>query len=104
MRIGLDFGTTNSGAALYDGGRVHLFSLEPDSSSPAVMRSVMYVTRDQQFYCGQRAIETYYSQNVGRPSRLIQQYVGEIEMAFAEVGAVKGYPASLPTIVREVYV
>ena len=28
MRIGLDFGTTNSGAAVFDGERVHVFSLD----------------------------------------------------------------------------
>ena len=104
MRIGLDFGTTHSGAAFFDGARVQLVPLDPASLHPGVMRSAMYITRDHQRAYGQRAIDLYYEQNIGRPSRLIQQYVGEIEMAFGEVGAVKGYPVSLPTIVREVYV
>jgi hypothetical chaperone protein len=104
MRIGLDFGTTNSGAAAFDGHRVHLFPLDPTSPDPAVIRSTLYVTRDQQVFIGREAIDTYYRQNVGRPSKLVRQYVGEIETTFGEVGSVKGYPVGLATVVREVYV
>jgi hypothetical chaperone protein len=94
MHIGLDFGTTNSGAAVFDGRRVHLFPLDPTSHDPAVMRSTLYVTRDQQAFIGREAIDAYYRQNVGRPSKMVRQYVGEIEMTFAE----------LPTFIKEVYV
>jgi hypothetical chaperone protein len=94
MRIGLDFGTTNSGAAAFDGRRVHLFPLDPTSHDPAVVRSTLYVTRDHQAFIGHEAVETYYRQNAGRPSKMVRQYIGEIEMTFAE----------LPTIVRDVYV
>jgi len=94
MRIGLDFGTTNSGAAVFDGQRVRVFPLDPASRDPTVVRSTLYVTRDHQFYIGQEAIDTYYSQNTGQPSKMVRQYVGEIEMTFAE----------LPTFVKDVYV
>ena len=99
MRIGVDFGTTNSGAAVFDGEQVHLFPLDPASHTPTVMRSTLYVTRDQQVFIGREAIDTYYRQNVGadgyiRPSKMMRQYVGEIELTFAE----------LPTFVRDVYV
>jgi len=99
MRIGVDFGTTNSGAAAFDGEQVRLFALDPASHTPTVMRSTLYLTRDQQVFIGREAIDTYYRQNVGadgyiRPSRMIRRYVGEIEMTFAE----------LPTFVRDVYV
>ncbi len=94
MRIGIDFGTTNSGAAFFDGRQVHLFPIDPAGRDPAVMRSLIYITRDQQVLVGQQAIDTYYEQNVGRPSKLVRQYVGEIEMTFAE----------LPTFVRDVYI
>ncbi|HUX75575.1 MAG TPA: Hsp70 family protein, partial [Anaerolineae bacterium] len=104
MRIGLDFDTTNSGAAAFDGRRVRLFPLDLTSPDPAVIRSTLYVTRDQQVFIGREAIDAYYRQNVGRPSRMVRQYVGEIETTFGEVGSVKGYPVRLPTVVREVYV
>ena len=103
MRIGLDFGTTNSGAATYDGHRVQLFSLDPASHDPTVMRSVMYVTRDHQVLIGQEAIDTYYRENIGRPSRMMRHYIGQIEVTYGDVGSVKGYPVSPLTVIRDVY-
>jgi hypothetical chaperone protein len=94
MHIGLDFGTTNSGAAVFDGRRVHLFPIDRPSHDPTVIRSTIYITRDHQVSIGQEAIETYYRQNTGRPSKMVRQYVGEIEMTFAEIG----------TFVKDVYV
>jgi hypothetical chaperone protein len=94
MRIGLDFGTTNSGAAVFDGQRVHILPLDPTSHDPTVIRSALYVTRGHQVFIGREAVDTYYRQNAGRPSRMVRQYVGEIEMTFAE----------LPTFIKEVYV
>ena len=94
MRIGLDFGTTNSGAAVFDGRQVHVFPLDPSSHDPTVIRSTLYVTREHQAFIGREAIDTYYRQNAGRPSQMMRQYIGEIEMTFAE----------LPTFVKEVYV
>jgi hypothetical chaperone protein len=94
MRIGLDFGTTNSGAAVFDDRQVRVFSLDPDSRDPTVMRSVLYITHDHHVSVGQAAVAAYYRENVGRPSRMVRRYVGEIEMTFAE----------LPSFVREVYV
>jgi hypothetical chaperone protein len=103
MRIGLDFGTTNSGAAVYRGGQVHLFPLDPAGQDPTVVRSALYITRDHQIYIGREAIDHYYSQNVGRPSRMVRERVGEVEMTMGDVGSVKGYPVGPTTFVREVY-
>jgi hypothetical chaperone protein len=111
MRIGLDFGTTNSGAGVFDGGRVHLFPLDrstgltasPSSHDPHVMRSLLYLTRDHEILVGQEALDTYYSQNVGRPSKLVRQRVGEVELTVGDVGSVKGYPVGPTTFVRDVY-
>ena len=104
MRIGLDFGTTNSGAAVFDGERVHVLPLDPFSHDAAVIRSTIYVTRDHQVFIGREAVETYYRQNIGRPSKMVRQYVGEIEMTVGDVGSVKGYPLGSQTFVRDVYV
>ncbi len=94
MRIGLDFGTTNSGAAVFDGQRVRVFPVDPASRDPTVIRSTLYITREHQVFIGQEALATYYRQNAGRPSKMVRRYVGEIEMTFAE----------LPTFVKDVYV
>jgi hypothetical chaperone protein len=103
MRIGLDFGTTNSGAAVWDGERVHVFPLDPSSSDPTVMRSALYVTRQHEVFVGREAIDAYYRQNVGRPSKLVQQRIGEIEITQGDVGSVKGYPVGPATYVQDVY-
>ena len=94
MRIGVDFGTTNSGAAAFDGRRVRLFPIDPVGLASTMIRSTLYVTRDHQVSIGQEAIDAYYSQNIGRPSKMVRRYVGEIEMTFAE----------LPSFIRDVYV
>jgi hypothetical chaperone protein len=104
MRIGLDFGTTNSGAAVFDGQSVRVFPLDPASSDPAVMRSLLYITRDHELHVGQEAIDLYYRQNIGRPSRLVRQHIGEIEITMADYGAVKGYPSGPTTFIRDVHV
>jgi len=94
MRIGLDFGTTNSGAAVFDGERVRVFPIDPTSRDPTVIRSTLYITREHQVLIGQEALATYYRQNAGRPSKMARRYVGEIELTFAE----------LPTFIKDVYV
>ena len=103
MRIGLDFGTTNSGAAAFDGKRVHLFPVDPTDHDPTVIRSAVYVTRDHEISIGREAIAAYYRQNVGRPSRMVRHRIGEIEMTIGDVGSVKGYPVGPTTFTRDVY-
>ena len=101
--IGIDFGTTNSGAAVAEGDEVRPLPLDPASRDPAVMPSTLYVTREHEIYLGQEAIATYYRQHVGRPSHLVRQEVGEIEITLSDVGSVKGYPAGPQEIVRTVH-
>jgi hypothetical chaperone protein len=101
--IGVDFGTTNSGAAVVEGGRVRAQPLDPASRDATVMPSALYVTREHEIYLGQEAIHTYYRQHVGRPSRMVQREVGEIEITLSDVGSVKGYPVGPQEIVRTVH-
>ncbi len=88
MWIGMDFGTTNSEIAVYDGKQVQVLKLDPVADS-GVMRSVIYVTRDHELHVGQDAIDLYNAQNVNRERRLVRKKVGHIEMSFAEVGTVE---------------
>jgi hypothetical chaperone protein len=103
-RIGLDFGTTNSSAALFDGERVHLLNLDPRARDPTVVRSVLYLTREGATRVGQQALDAYYDQNTGRPSRMVRRYVGEVQMTFGEVGTMKGYPVRASSYFQEVYI
>jgi hypothetical chaperone protein len=87
MRIGMDFGTTNSGIATFDGATINVIRLDPVAESDT-MRSVLYITRDHELHLGQEAINLYNAQNINRERRMVQKKVGRVEMLFAEIGVV----------------
>ncbi|MEI7646543.1 MAG: Hsp70 family protein, partial [Chloroflexales bacterium] len=86
MRVGLDFGTTNSSAAVYDGSRLTLLPLDPVSSSPSILRSTLFITREGAAYIGRAAINHFTEGNVGREVVYEWKYLGDAEMTFAELG------------------
>ena len=61
--IGIDFGTSNSAAAVFDGKRVTLIQLDKHN---AIMPSANYINRDFTSTIGQQAIDDYISDNQGR--------------------------------------
>jgi hypothetical chaperone protein len=87
MFLGIDFGTTNSVAAVMDSAGVRVLPLEGES---ATLRTMLYVEREGAIRAGAEAIRTYREQNVGRVPRFIRQWVGEIEIEIGELN-VKGY-------------
>ncbi len=86
MRVGIDFGTSNSSAAVYEGGRSSLIPLDPGARNPAVMRTLLYLGRDGCRLVGKQALDTYHAQNIGRTTRLARVQIGVIQNTFAEVG------------------
>lgn len=88
MHVGLDFGTTNSSAAIYDGARVRLLNLDPVNSSPSIMRSTLFITREGVPFIGRAAINHFTESNVGREIEYEWRYLGEQELTLAEVGTV----------------
>ncbi|MCA9933016.1 MAG: Hsp70 family protein, partial [Anaerolineales bacterium] len=80
MIIGMDFGTTNSGMAVYDGRTVRVLPLEPNSPNPRVLPTALYVTNEQRVLIGQTAVNTYYTQNINRPTKLRRVWIGELEI------------------------
>ena len=89
LKVGLDFGTSNSGVAIYDGGRVHLLPVDPQNILPEVIKSVLYVTREYRPMIGQEAVEAYYRDNIDRQRRFVKQWVGEIDYVGAEMHYVR---------------
>jgi hypothetical chaperone protein len=89
MRVGLDFGTTNSSAAVVRNGRVQLLPLDPINAVPAVLRSAIFIARDARVFLGREAIERYSAGNVGREIVYGRSHLGQIEMTFAEIGTIK---------------
>src|SRR3972149_7156749 len=93
LRVGLEFGTSNSGVALYRDDQVQLLPIDADSVLPEVVKSILYITRDYQHYIGQQAGQLYYRHNVGRLRRYVPKKAGEI-----------GYRGADLYYVRDVYV
>ena len=96
--IGIDFGTTNSTAALFDGDALTLVDLE--NGSP-VMPSATYIDRRLETQVGQRAIDTYIAGNTGRTVELIPEVIGE-RSEFVDQGG-PDEPAPLQTATTLVY-
>jgi len=85
IKVGIDFGTSNSGVAISDGGKVHLLPIDPGNVIPEVVKTILYVTRDYQHYIGQEAIELYYKHNINRIRRYEKQWTGAIRVIASEV-------------------
>ena len=85
LKVGIDFGTSNSGVAIYDGQHVRLLPVDPKNVIPEVIKTVLYVTREYRCYLGQEAVEAYYRDNVNRQRRFVKQWAGEIEYRGADI-------------------
>jgi hypothetical chaperone protein len=84
MRIGIDFGTTHTSAAWYDGQAVHFIPLDLHSPNPHLLRSMIYVTREQEVSLGLEAVERFLRDDTGRPVRYQDKFVGTIENTVAQ--------------------
>ena len=80
MIIGMDFGTTNSGMALYDGLEVKVLPLDPANTNPRILRTALYITNEQSLHIGRDAVDRYYEQNIGRVVKTRKVWIGEIEV------------------------
>lgn len=96
--IGIDFGTTNSTAALFDGESVRLVQLEANTP---IMPSATYIDRPLQTQTGQDAIDQYIADNTGRTVELIPEVIGETS-AFVEHGDSEN-PAPVETRTQKIY-
>ncbi len=89
LKVGIDFGTSNSGVAVYDGQYVRLLPVDPKNVLPEVIKTVLYITKDYQCYLGQEAVENYYRDNVNRQRRYVKQWAGEIDVYGADMHYVR---------------
>ncbi|HET9910541.1 MAG TPA: Hsp70 family protein [Anaerolineales bacterium] len=80
IKVGIDFGTSNSGVAVYDGQHVRLLPVDPKNVIPEVIKTVLYITRDYRTSIGQEAVENYYRDNVNRHRHYVKQWAGEIDV------------------------
>ena len=86
--IGIDYGTSNSAAAIFDGTKVHLVQLERHS---VIMPSATYIDKDFKISTGQAAINRYIESNTGRTVELSAEILGESRTSTGQIGD-KGLP------------
>ena len=79
--IGIDFGTSNSVAALYDGKDVRLVNLE---DGDAIMPTAIHLNRELQPKTGQRAINQYILENMNRIVELTPEVIAKTTIIGSE--------------------
>jgi len=98
LGIGIDFGTTNSAAAVFDGERLELIELELNDP---IMPSATYIDRELQTLTGQKAIDHYIQDNTGRTVELIPEVIAETS-SFVEHGDSEN-PTPVDTVTQKIY-
>ena len=74
--IGIDFGTSNSSIALFDGVEVEMIRLETADEAGAIMPTALYIDRRNAHSIGQSAIAAYLKGEAGRVVRLTKENTG----------------------------
>ena len=71
--VGIDFGTSNSVAAVYDGDNLSLIRLEKGQD---IMPSATYLDSSKVAITGEVAVSTYIRDNTGRTVELVPEVIG----------------------------
>lgn len=79
--VGIDFGTSNSAAAWYDGSRVYLVQLEPDGD---IMPTATHLDRELKTKTGQDAVAQYIEENRDRIVELTPEVIAKSSMLMEE--------------------
>jgi hypothetical chaperone protein len=72
--VGLDFGTSNSAVAWFDGEQLHRVRLQPDGP---ILPTAIHLDRSYAALVGSAAITQYVEENRGRRVELVAEVVGE---------------------------
>lgn len=89
MRPGIDFGTTNSSIARFDGNRLHRLELDPANDNASILPSLIYIDREQRAKVGTAAATEYLRRETGRAVSWEKRRVGEIDVVNAGVSYVQ---------------
>lgn len=89
LNVGIDFGTSNSGVAVFRDGKVHVLPIDDNNIVPEVVKTILYITRDYQHFIGQEAVALYYKQNINRQRHFVQKWTGEIDYRGADMHYVR---------------
>jgi hypothetical chaperone protein len=72
--VGLDFGTSNSAVAWFDGEQLHRVRLQPDGP---ILPTAIHLDRSYAALVGSAAIDQYVEENRGRRVELVAEVLGE---------------------------
>jgi hypothetical chaperone protein len=97
LGVGIDFGTSNSAAAIFDGETLTTIPLELDSYT---IPSATYIDRKYTTSTGQQAINQYIESNVGRLIELSAELLGESRTTTGQLDET-GNPSEAET--RKIY-
>lgn len=92
LGVGIDYGTSNSAAAWYDGTTVHLVQLEVDS---VVMPTACHLDRSLSVKTGQEAVKQYIDENRDRIVELTPEVIAKTQLLIDEGG---GDPFAKPDV------
>ncbi len=87
MRIGIDFGTTNSSVAYYDGTQLHPVPLDPANENPNVLPSLVWIDRNYRTQLGSTAASEYLEKETGRRIVWSRRDIGAVEIIVAGGGS-----------------
>ncbi|MGC9468600.1 MAG: Hsp70 family protein [Anaerolineae bacterium] len=87
MRIGIDFGTTNSSVAYYDGSQLHSVQLDPGNENPRVLPSLIWIDREYETRLGAAAAREYLEKETGRRIVWSRRDIGAVEIIVAGAGS-----------------
>lgn len=87
MRIGIDFGTTNSSVAYFDGANLHPIQLDPVNENPDVLPSLIWIDREYKTRLGSAAATEYLEKETGRRIVWSKREIGAVEIIVAGAGS-----------------
>lgn len=78
--IGVDFGTSNSSVAIYDGSKLHCLAIPDDNAPSDLIPTATYITKDLLPLTAHRAIDQYLKDNRNRQINLKKEHVGAFDI------------------------
>lgn len=106
MRLGIDFGTTHTSAAWFDGDKPVFIPLDEKNRDETILRSMIYFNRDNDLRLGVDAVETFLREDTGREVEFVEKVVGTVENTVAQTSASRtaAVPDGPITIIYDVFI
>lgn len=86
MRFGIDFGTTNSAIAYFDGEKLHSIKVDDKNVNPNILPSLIYFKKGDGITVGADAATVYLGNESGRIVRWKSKVIGEVQITVAGKG------------------